>query len=220
MSLANLLTVVGDVAPVLSSFATRWVQTPHDYDSHVAATMPADWVDKHQPVISRHKEGHELYAKFSFGRPEGKLVLCHQRCGKEVTSRASGNIVNHKCLGCLSRCVTPKIKSDRGTTLGRKALVKVQYPPLQYPTEWKLNATSLLPTAGTLSRSRSASSMGSVSRSRSASGIGSSNYSISPTPPPPSSHEASPAPSDSRKRSPAGETNEATTQKRQRRKMK
>ena len=116
--LANLLTVVGDVAPVLSSFATRWAKTPHCYDSHIAVTMPANWVNKHQPVILRHKEGHELYAKFSFGRPEGKIVLCHQRCGKEVTSRASGDIVDHKCLGCLSRCVTPKIKSDRGTTLG------------------------------------------------------------------------------------------------------
>jgi hypothetical protein len=149
LSFANMSNLVGDIATVVMEFSSRWVQTPSDYDFLVADTMPAEWCQTNQPVLSRHGKGHSVYSKFSFGRPNGMLVLCHRRCDKVVTSRdmGKGRRVQYKCEECGSRCTTARIQNDRTTNLGRRSIVKAEYPLALYPVEWKLEESeSSLPT--------------------------------------------------------------------------
>ena len=145
ISLANNATVVGDVGTTITQFVTRWVQTPSDYDFLVATTMTKDWIHRHQPVISRHSTGHQLYSRFSVESPRGMRVLCHRReCNQVLKYRIHGEQVHISCPGCGSKCRIPKFVTDSGHVLGRAGIVRVVYPPPEFPTEWRL------PTEGPL----------------------------------------------------------------------
>jgi len=142
LSLANNITLVGDVTETLLKFTALWVQTPSDYDVLIAKSVPAQWAKIHQPVLSRHGDaGHTLYTKFSLAEPGGKRVVCHRTCDQVIFSRQDGKKVRMKCLGCDSRCVVPVVKSDKESFLGSVNITKVRYPPEQYPTEWRLPVT-------------------------------------------------------------------------------
>jgi len=101
--------------------------------------MPDDWVHEHQPVISRHSTGHQLYSKFSVERPRGMVVLCHRvECKQVLKFRINGIWVDMTCPGCKSTCRMRKHVTDDKTPLGKASIVRVQYPPPQFPTEWWL----------------------------------------------------------------------------------
>jgi hypothetical protein len=137
LSLSNRKTVVGTVASVSAEFMARWVQSPSDYDYLIASTMPYSWVTAHRPVLSTHQHGHVLYSNFTFREPNGMVVVCHSNCTQPPDYHPTKNNVRFTCYECNSRCTTGKYVTDRTTTLGRKSLIKVPYPQLQYPTEWK-----------------------------------------------------------------------------------
>lgn len=139
LSLANKVTVVGDVAETLLKFTALWVQTPSDYDVLIAKSVSAQWAKVHQPVISRHGDAaHTLYTKFSLAEPGGKQVVCHRSCDQVISSKQVKEKVRMMCLGCKSKCVIPVVRSDQETFLAKVNLIKVRFPPKQYPTEWKL----------------------------------------------------------------------------------
>lgn len=88
LSLANKITLVGDVVDALLSFTALWVQTPSDYDVLVAKSFSAEWTRAHEPVISRKGDaGHTLYTRFSVAQPGGMLVLCHRMCHQQILAK-------------------------------------------------------------------------------------------------------------------------------------
>ena len=129
--------MVGDVGTTITQFVTRWVQTPSNYDTLVATTMHKDWVHKHQPVISQHSTGHQLYDRFSVERPKGMPVVCHRReCKQIIQYRIHSDEVRMACPGCLSTTRIPKILPDRDNILSNVGIVRVEYPPRDYPAQW------------------------------------------------------------------------------------
>ncbi|KAF9781086.1 hypothetical protein BJ322DRAFT_1023203 [Thelephora terrestris] len=156
-SLANIVTLVGEVAADLTRFVALWVQTPSGYDFLISRAFDGRWCNDHRPVISRKVDGHIAYDMFSLERPGGQVVLCHRNCGQLLKYRPKGSKVRFSCPGCGSSTTTPKITSDRATCLGRRDIVKAPFPPKQFPTEWKLGT----PNEGTdgrapeIARSRS-----------------------------------------------------------------
>ena len=101
--------------------------------------MQDTWVDKHQPVISRHSTGHHLYSMYNAGRPNGELVECPDRsCGQSVRYRVQGKYVSYKCTGCHRTCLSQNVARDKESTLGRASIVKVVFPPPVHRVTWKL----------------------------------------------------------------------------------
>jgi len=147
LSLANKITLVGDVSDALLKFTALWVQTPSDYDILVAKSFPAQWAAAHQPVFSRYTDPertipeHTLYTRFSLARPGGALVVCHLSCNQQLFFRQEKEKVKIVCLGCRSRCKVPVVRSD-GSFLGSVDIIKARYPPQCYPTEWKLASSN------------------------------------------------------------------------------
>jgi len=79
----------------------------------------------------------------------GMLVECPQRaCQNLVRSRAQGPEVTHKCVGCGRTARTPNIARDREGTLGRASIVKVAFPPPDFPTEWWIPQAQVLRERG------------------------------------------------------------------------
>ena len=107
LSLANISTVVSEVANTLTDLITYWVQTFSDYDILMGKVMKNEWGKVHMPIISRRghdptryttyvsgqppapfpitptpgeDDDHIVYRQFSFTQPGGQLVLCLNRC--------------------------------------------------------------------------------------------------------------------------------------------
>ena len=130
--------MVGDIANVLSEFATTWVTTPSDYDVLFATTVRHDWARRHRPVLSRGENEHYLYTGFHITEPHGMIVRCHQQaCGIEArVYDVKGKTVSFRCKRCKSSCVIDKVILDRSSTLGASSLVRVAYPPDQVKVQW------------------------------------------------------------------------------------
>ena len=128
------------------------MQTPSDYDTLVAKTMTPEWVEQHQPVISRRGPPggiHTTYVKKQAKKPNGKIVLCHRRCNQPLIHRLGATNIRFECLECRSRCSVPLPEIDNHSTLGRKNLVKTRYPIEQCPGNWTDPAP--MPSPGTAS---------------------------------------------------------------------
>ena len=127
---------MGDISAPVTEFTTRWVQTSSDYDFLIASTLRREWVHDHQPVISRHKTGHQLYSKYNQDRPEGKVVWCNRCNGQPIDSRLIGGLVHLRCKGCGYTGRIPHWKSPQDTTLGAAGIVRAEYPPRVCDVQW------------------------------------------------------------------------------------
>jgi hypothetical protein len=172
LSFARNSTIVSMISTTLLEFVSRWTSTSSGYDFLIAHTMPAEWVEIYAPVISRRATGHVLYDKFCLGRPFGMILVCHWGCNGPVDfTLHSKDGLRIKCPQCDSRSTIPPPWTDRQTTLGRRKLVKVAYPPPQYRAVWEVPSRvqtpkpTSLPTAG-FTRSKSATGSGATPNDR------------------------------------------------------
>jgi hypothetical protein len=139
ISFADNSNVVGQISTRAADFCSRWIQSAtNDYDVIVASVFPPDWAMVHKPVISTREEGHMLYTKARPSEPDGMIVLCHRQCEALLDADPRGSTVRFTCTDCGSRCSTPLVNPNTRTILGSRGLIKVPYPRIIYPTEWKL----------------------------------------------------------------------------------
>ena len=146
---------MGSIAPRLLEFTALWTQTPSGYDFLVATSMGSEWVGEHLPVISRGT-CHTLYTKHSPLVVDGKLLVCPIGCSHPLKDKAHSKYVRVECQGCKARCSVErkKVARDPGTLLGRRGIMKVDYPPepngqVKWASkeEWEEAAAKSLPPA-------------------------------------------------------------------------
>lgn len=146
LSLANQITLVGDVCTPLAEFVTAWVTTPSDYDTLFAVTVPDAWARVHRPVLSTGSMVHHLYTGYSVLEPRGEVVRCHTGCGLENRSyNVDRSKVVVKCRECRSHTSYKHVPSGGSTTLAKKNLIKTVYPQQAARVNWK-HPASPLPT--------------------------------------------------------------------------
>jgi hypothetical protein len=107
--------------------------------------MPSTWAYQHKPVLSRKRDGqmsHVLYTGVQRAEPGGARVTCIHQCNKGFRIKTSpgkaspGNYI-FMCSSCDWRSTIPIPPIDKTTALGRKQLLKVNFPQKQYPAEWR-----------------------------------------------------------------------------------
>ena len=100
VSLANNMTVVGEVATVLVDFTVQWVQLPSNYDFLVASTIDKKWALQHRLVISRKGHGYILYTKYLYQEPHGQLIFCPSQYITEIHAKTAKNGFRLICGKC------------------------------------------------------------------------------------------------------------------------
>jgi hypothetical protein len=154
------------IAPVLTEFVKQWASTSSGYDFLVAHNMEENWIETHTPVLSGDRIGHVLYDRFCLGRPHGEILACHRGCGMPPTWLLidKDRLLRITCPQCESWSVIPPPSMNKRTTLGRRGLVKVEYPPSRCQAMWeepaptRTSRVTLAPTPG-LTRSQSATGL-------------------------------------------------------------
>lgn len=147
VSFADNSNVVGELATGVVDITSRWIRSgTKDFDVIIASTVSADWALAHKPVIST-ATGHVLYTGARLSEPDGRLVLCHKRCGALLHLERNSNSTSIKftCTRCQSTCTIKTVKAKKNTRLNRKGLVKASYPQEQYPTQWMLPQAEAAP---------------------------------------------------------------------------
>jgi len=140
--LANIITVVGDVACTLAEFGAAWVMTGSDYDGLFATTMRNNWARRHRPVLSRGQDIHIKYTGYNVTEPYRQVVQCHQGCGIENRMyNASNCTVTVSCRRCGSSCLIDRVAPDT-TVLGSRSIVATSYPPELVTTVWGLKGST------------------------------------------------------------------------------
>ena len=143
LSFSNNITIVSDVALPLANFALRWVQSNSDYDTIVASAFTPSWASLHRPVLSRLPSTHTLYIGVDPLEPNGQLIRCHQGCGREFLEHdRQKKLLKVECKFCGSQGEMKPPSILPGTILGRKFLLKVEYPQLPAKMVWKFPSKS------------------------------------------------------------------------------
>ena len=119
---------------------SQWVRSGStDFDVIMASTVDPDWALAHRPVVST-RNGHTLYTKSRLCEPEGKVVLCPLRCEAllhhDLNPKAT--LIKFTCTNCGSNCNIKSTKPSKTTRLGRRGLIKVDYPQVQLPAQWNI----------------------------------------------------------------------------------
>src|SRR5262249_15809982 len=137
ISLADSANVVGEVSLTLIKLCQRWIQTAsNDYDVMVATTVDAEWAGIHQLVIST-SGGHMLYTKVISEEPGGQFIRCHRGCAPTFDVDAQTKMVRVICRMCKSTTVFPRFEPPKGSLLTSENLIRIPFPPTQYPAQWK-----------------------------------------------------------------------------------
>ena len=139
LSFANKATVVSRMMAKLMDFIVQWAQTPSDYDILIAKTITAEWAQEHLPVLSRDG-AHVMYTGYNVVEPDGRPLVCHNTdCGVEnrVWEQKRNGKIRLCCLSCRSKCTVDQVALDTTTTLGRRELLKVSFPPPPNAAGWQ-----------------------------------------------------------------------------------
>lgn len=139
LSFSNEITLVASVAVPLLEFVSIWVQSNCDYDFIASQSFPPSWCSLRRPVISLpNPRGDWVYSAIDPLEPDGELVFCHNNCGREnLDPETLSKKVKIKCTLCGSTCEVKKTEKDHRTPLGRKEMIKVQFPQTRAMTSWK-----------------------------------------------------------------------------------
>ena len=138
LSFSNEITLVGGIAAPLLDFVSMWVQSNSDYDFIIGQTFPPTWCSLRRPVLSLQATmSHWVYTAIDPLEPDGHPVICQNGCGREnLDPDAQSKKVRIKCLLCQSTCEVKVSEIDSRTPLGRKGIMKAQFPPTQAKTSW------------------------------------------------------------------------------------
>lgn len=129
--------MVGLISARLLEFTALWTQTPSGYDFLVAKTLGPEWVGTYLPVISR-EDGHFLYTRQQQIEPSAKLLECPLKCGDRLkVLEIRKEKARIQCPRCMSRCSVEIMAKDTKTILGRREIVKVEYPRQRYMATWE-----------------------------------------------------------------------------------
>jgi len=140
LSFANKVMMVGLVSLPVIHFVIHWTISRSGYDNIIANAFHQEWSLQHRPVLSRGATNHTLYLGHSDLEPGGKRIICHhQTCSKEhlVVSGGGRNTVKVTCRNCQSWCEMRRVNPDTTTLIGRRLLVKTEYPQRQAEMEWR-----------------------------------------------------------------------------------
>src|SRR5579872_3460601 len=137
VSLANKVTIVGEVSSELQKFAARWVQSAStDYDVIVATTFRKGWLTNHELVISTPSAGHMLYSEWTSLYPNGREVVCLNGCQPNMKYRARGPKTRFMCRHCKSVGWVKLTPPAKPQLLDKYSLVKTKYPRSRSKVLW------------------------------------------------------------------------------------